>query len=208
MKARILCLATGKLAAMAGCDRPANPPANSQPGAAQNPPATKPATAARKVLQAHPYPLKISVPAEWSIVEMGDVMFLQGPTPGGQDVEDVARILISKPPTLAHASAERLEKEFLASKDTTDASVLKTDVRSCGKGRLLEKRAIQKLSDGSGTLVNWTLDLMVAGDGERTSLYHLSFVALFQARYEKDREFLEGIVSSLQYDASLEISPK
>ena len=211
MKALTLCLITGMLAAVAGCDRPANPPAApaTRPGASADPSAAKPAsTASRKTLQLSPYPLSLSVPEDWSILEAGNVMFLQGPTPSGQEFEEMARIQISHPPTIANAAADRLEKDFLSNKDKPDGAILKVEARPSGKARLLERRAIEKLSDGSGTLVNWTIDVLTAAEPDRTAIYHLNFVALSQARYEKDRAFLESITASLVHDASLETRPK
>ncbi|MFI5380297.1 MAG: hypothetical protein ACHRHE_13440 [Tepidisphaerales bacterium] len=210
MKSLTLCLAMGTLAAVTGCKRPGNPqaPTPSRPGAPAHADTQPSAAISRKILQLGPYPLRISVPADWSILNTESAMFLHGPLPGGQDHEGMAHIQVSHPPAIAKDAAELFEKDLLLTKADAGGQVLKTDARPCATARLVEKRAIVKLSDGSGTFVNWTIDVLVPGEQARTSLYHLNFVGLSQAKYENHREFLERIVSSLEFDPALEARPK
>ncbi len=190
---------------IAGCDKPAPPATVPAVSSADARPATRNAT---RVLHLAPYPLRITVPESWSILNTGDVMFVQGPTSDGDAIEHMARVQVSSPPAISAASAERLAADHAAGKPLDGETTIKIDVRTSGNVRILEKRARQTLSDGSEVLVNWSLDLLVPEPSGRVLLYHLNFVALTQARYEKERETLEKIMASVAYDPSLLAAPK
>jgi hypothetical protein len=187
------------LAVPAGCDRPQPPRSATAP----SPPSSQPAPdSARKTIQLGIYPLTADVPKTWEILNTASVTFLQGPSPNG-DLEGMAILQISNPPSVTGLVADKIVGDAQALREKPEHGTLQVEVRTDGLVRIIDKRSVADPADGKEPFVSWSLDVLVSGAQERIVLYHLNFVALARHVYEKDRAFLESIVSTVRYDPKL-----
>ena len=152
-----------------------------------------------------PLPLKMQVPTSWKTKSLR-VMLLEGPTP----TSDIS-IQLSTRPSIRTEDFDRLvagaKKELQQSPDT----VKKADVRplpGSGNGKLLERQMVgtpgpYTVYDAQNnphvstqSIYKWTLTAFVPFENAY-QVYELNFIGLTKEQYEKDKEFLNSIVSTL-----------
>jgi hypothetical protein len=156
-----------------------------------------------------PLPLSMRVPTSWKIepVKGRSVSLLNGPTP----TSDVS-IQFSIRPSLTSEAFDHLiagaRKEMQQNPDT----VKKLDVRPLGGSgaKLMERQTVgpprpytvydaQNLPHTTTqSSFTWTLTAFVPYENAY-QVYELSFIGLTKEQYDKDKDFLEGIVNTLAY---------
>ena len=202
------------IGALPGCnDKPDVPPVIlPEPATKMSLPATRPTTqelqtAARKVIKLGSFPLTMEVPPTWKIEAIGSGVWLEGETPHGD-----ARIQLA-----AQGASLKLEaviamdkgaRAKAASQPTSlEVSPLKP-LNNAGTVQKMEKREILRhlpitLENGSVDYVDrvdWSILVFVPQDrGFNIDL--LSFSGLSLEQYQQDREFLEHIIRSMQYQS-------
>jgi hypothetical protein len=187
-------------------------------------------SAPRKPIQLLTFPLTMDVPdvpkadshsPEWrippAIATDGSTLSIEGPSPAG----DVVIQLVPLPgehPNAAMDAAERAARKELAANPTT---VLMVDVRNLGPVHLIERRAVQHLPetvievDKPGSLtgelehrrvpatdfMDWSLQVFYPISKDKYGEGTLTFSGLTKDQYDKDKTFLEQLITSLRYEA-------
>ena len=212
-----LVLAALALAGVSGCDdkRDAIPKIPPPPATTQAAPvASRPTTetllyAPRKslTLGGGRAPLLIDVPPSWSLTTVGTGTTLDGETPNSE----VHIQVLMQPLPLKENAVQAMEKRVTATAATRPSEYEKiVPLRKIGgSARMMETRQILRniaIPRGAGVIehadrVEWTVNAYVPA-GEDFNVITLDFIGLPLDLYNKDREFLERIISSLHYDAA------
>jgi hypothetical protein len=218
-----------------GCDeKPDRPPAMTQPttparevrSAEPNAPTTRQLLSApRQRVVLTPLPLSVSVPPGWEVKQVPNtsVVFLQGPTPDGEEVHiQLARketrwsdggptaISMDERVSLLAAGARKEQKDH-------PQTVKRVAVRNLGDAKVFEKQSISASTaltsvDDKGQPVvlppqyRWTITVFVPGEKEFRS-YELNFLNLSVAEYQASHEFLQGILDTLQLETGPATQP-
>lgn len=196
--------------AIVGCDDRRNlvPVLQQQPAATQP---TRPTT--QELLQGEPtrvalkvIPFWISVPRGWELKSQVGVMVLEGPTPTGMAQLQVGRHLA---PIAQHdlRMIEGAKREAAAKPGPYTLA----DVRESGGLKVLETRSVgntlqtpaidaqgTKIADTT-TRMDWKTTVFVP-DGRDMAVCEIHFIDLTREQYDRDKELLTKIMSSLQYD--------
>jgi len=162
-----------------------------------------------------PLPFSVSVPPSWKVQSLGagSITVLTGPTPSGE-----AQIQLT-----SRATAKKEELEIIRraakkemSQPTTESlskKTIKADFRKIGEVEVFERQAIGQpgpltVQDADGrehtetaTPFNWTLQMFVP-QGDEYALYEMNFVVLTAEQYQQDKQLLQPILDSLQYDVA------
>jgi hypothetical protein len=203
-----------------GCDRPKPPPSAQQqqpesattqsvPAAAEHRPTTQQLLAGEQVrMPLRAIPFSVSVPKGWEVKANAGIINLQGPTPAG-----TAQIQVSRHVAPISQHAERLIEG--AKKDVTanPSPYALAEVRNLNNGiRCLEYRTVSRNPTGGPTIdasgrqiaptatpMQWKITAFLPR-GNDTDLCEISFTDLTREQFDIDRELLEKIFASLQYD--------
>jgi len=151
-------------------------------------------------------PFWVSVPRGWELKSLAGVMVLEGPTPSGMACLQIGRHLA---PIAQHA--ERLIEGAKREAAAKPGPYTLADVRQLGTLKLLETRSIgatqstpaidaqgNRIADTS-TSMEWKTSIFVP-DGRDTAVCEIHFIDLTREQYDRDKELLTRIMSSLQYD--------
>jgi hypothetical protein len=194
---------------------PPGPPATvptltTQPAAGAAPAATRPTTqelisAPRKSLVLGGFPLRLDVPPGWKLTTVGTATYLEGEAPHGEvRIQLVPQGQYYKPDTVA-----AMEKQARAQAAADPENVQVIPLRGIGgTAKMMERREIQHLTvrrdDGKDEKVDrmeWMLRVFVPQEPDY-GVDVLSFTGLSVEQYKQDKEFLEGVLKTLRYDAS------
>ena len=166
----------------------------------------------RKRLALTPLPFSVSVPTSWKIDSLGSgsITVLTGPTPSGE-----AQIQLTSRATMKKEDLEVVERAAKkeATQPSTEASnkTVKAEFRKLGEVEIFERQALGMSgpltitnSDGTektenATNFKWTV-MMFVPQGTEYARHEMNFVALTAEQYKQDKELLEGILNSLQYE--------
>jgi hypothetical protein len=154
-----------------------------------------------------PLPLTMEVPQGWGQGQFKDIPnpgnLLQGYTPAG-DVQ----IDLAARPSLKQEQLDQLLEG--AKKETAKNPTMKVELRSLGDVKVLERRSVGQprpleMLDSRGqpystvdSILKWTISVLVP-QGGAYQVYELNFMGLTKSQYDKDKQFLEGILSTIQY---------
>jgi len=135
---------------------------------------------------------------------------LTGPTPSGE-----AQIQLSPRSTIKKEALEVVERAARkeATQPTTESTnkTVKAEFRKLGEVEIFERQALGMSGpltitnpDGTertenATNYKWTLTMFVP-QGNEYAQYEMNFVALTAEQYKQDKDLLEGILKSLQYE--------
>ncbi len=175
---------------------------------------------ARHRVQLSPLPASLMAPPGWGVRQMpgSGVVFLQGPLPTGEEVhiqlsrketrwtEDAAKgVGMEERIGLLKAGALKEQKDH-------PERVKHVSVRELGAARVFEKQSVSPPStmlhlDEKGNpitlppLYHWTITLFVPA-GDSFNAYELNFLDLNTVEHEDSRDFLKGILNTLELDGT------
>jgi hypothetical protein len=163
-------------------------------------------TGPRNSLRLHYFPLSVQAPESWKITSMagGDLVFVEGPAPAGDDVQ----IQLSHRGVVPDQQFDR--RHAATTREAANANVMRSEVRSFGEMKILEHQSLGKepvtLTDRSGkpmpqtVNLKWNVHVFIHRPEGGYESYELNFVGLTADQYEKDKDFLRGIVESVKHD--------
>lgn len=140
------------------------------------------------------YPLTLRVPERWDI-RYGAVNILQGPTPHGPRPDGVIHLIISRRGPIPKLVMDALKPP--TTRPATKDSFARDEMRTLGKLRIYEMRSVQPATGQQPAMMKWTISAYEPIDADNVRLYQINFLLLTREHFEKDRELLESIVSSL-----------
>ena len=160
--------------------------------------------------QLAPLPLTMEIPPSWTQGKFEGVEnpgnLLQGYTPNG-----VVQISLGSKPSI---KPERLDQIILGAKKEMEKNPnLKVELTNRGNLKILELQKVlppkefTTYSISGNQMVphvsiespfNWTMTVFVPHEGGY-QVYDLNFIGLTKSQYDKDKEFLESILSTIQY---------
>ena len=222
------CLIAGLLVCIGAvaCDDQSEVPADliQQADAPSDPPpaATRPTTqelveGSRVPMALDMLPLVMQVPPSWKITRhsspSGSIAWLEGPTPAGE-----ARIHLKLQNAMTPRQWDQLVMGTQREIQRADDPNTKLETRKLGAADLIERRTVgtpisAPLVDATGmptldakgdvvmhtmTPMRWRVSIYLPREGQ-VEHYELNFIDLEKPQYEKDREFLEGILKTLRY---------
>jgi hypothetical protein len=153
-----------------------------------------------------PLPLTMELPPGWGPMQKARLPnVIQGYTPGGE-----VQIQLSARPSMKKEELDRMiagaKKEMAANPQ----EIAKVDVRKLGDVQIMERQRIGKPApfkvfdannvphESIESNFTWTIDVIVPHDGA-FQIHELNFIGLTKSQFDKDKEFLEGVVSTLAY---------
>ncbi|CAN5467970.1 hypothetical protein BH09PLA1_BH09PLA1_30150 [soil metagenome] len=151
-------------------------------------------------------PFWVSVPQGWELKSQAGVMVLEGPTPAG-----VAQLQIGRHLAPIAQHAERLMDGAKREAANNPGPYTLADVRDLSGLKLLETRsvgatqpmpAIDAMGDtiaDTTTRMEWKTTVFVP-DNRDTVICEIHFIDLTREQYDRDKDVLTKIMSSLQYD--------
>lgn len=197
-----------------GCDdRPTSVPQAVLEQASKPPSSTSKHPTTQDLLTGHrfktalmPLPLTMDLPPGWGPMHDARLPNLyHGFTPSGE-VEIQLSARSSMKPDELEALIKAARKE-MAEKPN---QIVKVDIRPLGAVRVLERQKIGvpapfKTFDSNNvphesieSNFTWTFDVIVPHDGA-FQIHELNFIGLTKGQYDKDKEFLQSIVSTMGY---------
>jgi hypothetical protein len=154
-----------------------------------------------------PLPLTMEVPPSWTQGEFKGIKnpgnLLQGYTPAGE-----VQIDFASRPSIKQEDFDRVLEG--AKKEMAKNPSMKVQLRPLGDIKILERQSVGPakpltLLDEAGqphtsveSNFKWTISVLVPHEGA-FQVYELNFIGLTKSQYDKDKEFLEGILGTLQY---------
>ena len=204
--------ATVVAASLTGCEDK-RPSPNLQP---VSEPATKPVAPTTQELMGgeqvklklQAIPFTMSVPKSWKLRTIGPVLFLEGPTPAG-----IAQLRLGRHQSPIESHAQRLIEGAKKDAAAQPGPHTLADVRDLSGMKLLETRsagtrASHPAIDASGKVIaptstplNWKVSVFVPS-GRSTDVCEIAFVDMTTEQYEIDKQLLDRILASLEYDAT------
>lgn len=164
-----------------------------------------------------PLPLTMQVPAGWGKmndnnaagikVSAAGLNVIQGYTPSGE-----VEIRLSSHPTMKQDALDQIlafGKKEMQEKPT---QYLKCELRPLGSVKVLERQSLGQPAplttyDQNNqpqtkmvTMLNWSMSVLVPAEGGYQN-YELSFFWLTKDLYDKDKDFLNSVLSTLHYQA-------
>jgi hypothetical protein len=212
----MMLLAAGLLGYVGGCDDRSGQVPQAVLDQASKPPEDllKPPTT-QQLLTGHrsrtallPLPLTMELPPGWGPdrrAHMANVM--TGYTPSGNEVQ----IQLITRSSIKHDELDRLvtgAKKEMAAKPQ---QIVKVELRPLGSAQVLERQRIgepAKLTTYDKNMTphesmeshfTWTLNVMIPHEAG-FQVHELSFLALTKNQYDQDKDFLNGVLSTLKYE--------
>jgi hypothetical protein len=181
--------------------------------------ATRPATSTDKtpttqeLLTGHrsrtalmPLPVTMELPPGWGPMQKARLPnVIQGYTPSG-DVQ----IQLSARPSMKDAELKAMINSAKKEMAARPQQIIKVDLRQAGEAQILERQRVGepakfKVFDSNNvphesieSNFTWTIDVIVPHDGAY-QMHELNFIGLTKSQYEKDKEFLNSVISTLAY---------
>ena len=164
-------------------------------------------TGPRTVVPLGPLPLTMRVPASWKVEVAGGASLLRGHSPSGE-----VTIQLTSRPSLKQAQLESEIKGAKKEQAERPQSILKVELRPMGNGQIYERQAVgdpapytvydsnMQARTTTEQLFKWTIAVLVP-QGDAFQRYELNFVGLTKSQYDKDKEFLQGLLDTLSYGA-------
>lgn len=162
-----------------------------------------------------PLPLTMEVPPGWGNFDgFGDpqvkaatagLNLLDGITPNGE-----VQIQLSVRPAIKQEEFDRIVTFGKKEQKEKPQQILKMDVRDAGNVKIMERQSVGEprpltTYDDKGrehttteSSFNWTISVLVPNAGA-LQVYELNFIGLTKNQYDKDKDFLNGIVNTLSY---------
>ncbi len=192
-------------ASAASSTDPANPTVQPLgPSGDSNSPTTQ-SPAAFAPIRLSYFPLTVEAPRNWQIKSFvnGDVVFLQGPAPSGEEVQI----------QLSHRGRVTAEQLILRQNATTreaaehSESVKLAEVRTSGPLTIFDQQSLGKeivsLTDSRGNALpdtvnyRWTIHVFAPRESDFDD-FELNFVGLTADQFKKDSQFLKRVMSSIK----------
>ena len=161
----------------------------------------------RTTMALGPLPLTMRVPTSWKISVTSGATLLQGYTPGATEVA----IQLSSRPTLKKDELDAMIRGARKEQAEEPDSILKVDLRPFGNGmQIYERQGVgepreYQLMDSTGKVhtsmeqpFRWTVSVL-APHGDAFQVYELNFVGLTKSQYDKDKDFLQGLLDTLSH---------
>jgi hypothetical protein len=198
---------------VAGCDR-TPPPPPPQP-AATPPPATQAAIPttqnfdSTKTLQLVAVPITLQVPESWSLDTGGGSNLIQGPIPHPVTEPD-AILQMSGMNTLTQTQYDNFIRGAQMEMQQDPKRIFLKGPAQFGRLSILDERdyprhnplAPTTLPAGYSPRFRWTLWIFIPNPGGNIVRYSLDYVGLDLDTYNANKDFLQKIVASIQYDPS------
>ena len=192
-------------ALLAGCDKPAPPPVVSSKPPTQ---ATQPAGPTTQELLNGPYkhialtptPFSAKAPESWQnkIPEGANLNFLQGPGPGGGEIQISLEIGKTVPSELIKSILDHAQKAADADKQ----KVRLFQIRKMGDIQVMEE---QNLFTGDGQqMIDWKLTFFVHRDIDYAT-YVVDLLGLPVDQFEASKPLLQKVFDSITYDPTAAI---
>ena len=159
-----------------------------------------------------PLPLTMEMPPGWGKLEdLGDLKIsaglnlIQGYTPHGE-----VQIQLSSRPAMKMDALDRLVEAGKKEQASKPQQIVRFDLRQAGNVKILERQVVGEprpftVYDANNqphttTEANftWTIQVLVPNEGAY-QVYELNFMGLTKNQYDQDKDFLEGILKTLQY---------
>ena len=153
-----------------------------------------------------PLPLTMELPPGWGPMQKARLPnVIQGYTPSGE-VQIQLSARPSMKPVELNAMINGARKEMAANPQ----EFVKVDVRKLGDVQIMERQRVGKPApfkvfdannvphESMESNFTWTIDVIVPHDGA-FQLHELNFIGLTKSQYDKDKEFLNGVMATLQY---------
>lgn len=153
-----------------------------------------------------PLPLTMDLPPSWGRESLNDIPtpanLLQGYTPNGE-----VQIQLGTRPMMTQAKLDALLVG--AKKEMETDPQLKVELRTLGNMKILERQSVGKPRPltvydsnmqphtSTESIFNWSILALLPRE-EGYQAYELIFIGLTKSQYDKDREFLEGILRTLE----------
>jgi hypothetical protein len=162
----------------------------------------------RSVVPLGPLPLTLKVPASWRVEVAGGASLLRGFSPQGE-----ITVQLTSRPSIKQAQLDSEIRGAKKEQAEKPQSILKVDLRPLGNVQIYERQAVgdpapytvyetvngqMKEKTTTEQLFKWTITIL-APQGDAFQRYELNFVGLTKSQYDKDREFLQGILDTLSY---------
>ena len=182
----------------------ADPPGTTQP---------VPAPTTQELLSGEPQrvslkaiPFWISVPRGWQLKSQAGIMIIEGPTPSG-----VAQLQIGRHMAPIKEHAERLIEGAKREAAASPGPYTLAEVRDINGMKALEQRSVGatqnspaidaagKTIASTSTRMEWKTSVFVP-DGRETVVCEVHFIDLSREQYDRDKDVLAKIMSSLTYD--------
>ena len=159
----------------------------------------------RSVTPLGPLPLTMRVPVSWKVEVTAGASLLRGFTPNGE-----IAIQLSSRPSVKKANFDAMFKSEKKEQAEKPQSVLKLELRPFGDAMIYERQSVGdpapftvydhnlKARTTTEQIFKWTISVL-APTGDAYQRYDLNFVGLTKSQYDQDKEFLQGILSTLTY---------
>src|SRR5262249_53463242 len=153
-----------------------------------------------------PLPLTMELPPGWGPMQKARLPnVIQGYTPSGEvQIQLTARSSMKEAEFKAMLNSAK--KEMAAKPE----QIVKVELRPAGEAQILERQRVGepapfKVFDSNNvphetmeSNFTWTIDVIVPHDGAY-QMHELNFIGLTKSQYEKDKGFLNSVISTLQY---------
>jgi hypothetical protein len=212
-----------------GCDDPApqgaiqtqQPPAAAAAAAesARDVPTTQELVGGpRKTMALGPIPLTLRVPESWKIEVTSGASLLTGHTPSSQGDKDKISIQLTSRSSMTQEQVDRMLDGAKKEQQAKPQAILKVEVRPLGNVRVYERQSVgeprpyttfdarNQPHTTTEQMFNWTISVLAPFEGA-FQVYELNFVGLTKSLYDKDAEFMRGILNTLQYGAPAPSAP-
>jgi hypothetical protein len=154
-----------------------------------------------------PLPLTMELPPGWHQMKDAPVPNLwDGYTPSGE-----VQLQLNTRRPMTQEELDRLMEGARKEMAEKPQQILKVDLRPHGKCKILERQSVGQpkpftLFDSNNvphtttdSIFNWTISLLAPGEEGAYQVYELNFIGLTKSQYDKDKDFLNSVVSTLQY---------
>jgi len=154
-----------------------------------------------------PVPVSLELPPGWGPDRKTHMPnLIVGTTPSGGEIS----ILLTPRSPIRQKDLEQLVAGAKKEMAANSAKIFKCDLRPLGTAQLLERQRVgdpapmttydknNQPHESMEAPFKWTLDVLVPHEGAFQD-HELSFFALTKSQYDKDKDFLNGVVSTLQY---------
>jgi hypothetical protein len=159
-----------------------------------------------------PLPLTMEMPPGWGkLQDLGDAKIsaslnlLQGYTPHGE-----VQIQLASRPAMKQDALNRLVEAGKKEQTAKPQKVVRFELRPLGNVKVLERQVVgdpapYTVYDANNqphttteSSFTWTIQVLVPNEGAY-QVYELNFMGLTKSLYDQDKDFLEGILKTLQY---------
>jgi hypothetical protein len=166
--------------------------------------------APRTRTQLVPLPLSMELPPSWQPMKDAPVANLwEGYTPSGQ-----VQLQLTTRRSISQQDLDRLMQGASREMQQNPGEVLKVELRPKHDLKILERQSVGRpaplvLYDKNNvphttteSIFNWNTSVLVPGEDGKFQVYELNFIGLTRSQYEKDKDFLNSILNTIEYTGS------